>query len=89
PTPTPISNEVKIFAGAKCFASALEGESIKIPVSLSNEGRATYKGTMRLYACTGDESNLGNKTLISEGVGTLSSNVQAVFTFYTNSNFKQ
>ena len=89
PTPTPISNEVKIFAGAKCFASALEGEAIKIPVSLSNEGRATYKGTMRLYACTGDESNLGNKTLISEGVGTLSSNVQAVFTFYTNSNFKQ
>lgn len=85
PTPTPEVEKPNIIVTLQTFAYAQEGERIKIPFTVVNNG-GKYAGDIKLYAVPATSSQAA-PILISAGSTTIERGQSIRYTFYTNEAF--
>ena len=73
----------------KAFIYAKEKESIKIPITVSNDSRHNYNGTVMLYAIPSGANDTSEKILISSGRTSIKVGQRINYSFYPNDNFKK
>lgn len=90
PQPQPIVVEKPTMLVAfKAFVYAKEKETVKIPITVSNDSKHNYEGTVMLYAIPSGASDTSEKILISSGKTAIKVGQRVNYSFYPNDNFKE